>query len=122
MADINYTINGQVSKGALSQSFAASGVTANIATAGVLAVTLNLNTNVTTISTASLGAVGLCFARSLATSSTHTVSFGRYVSGTLHETVRLKGGEAAVLRLAAGDYAAKAAVADSRLVLTVYED
>lgn len=122
MADINYTINGQVSKGALSQSFAASGVTANIATAGVLAVTLNLNTNVTTISTAALGAVGLCFARSLATSSTHTVSFGRYVSGTLHETVRLKGGEAAVLRLAAGDYAAKAAVADSRLVLTVYED
>lgn len=122
MADINYTINGQVSKGSLSQSFAASGVTANIATAGVIAVTLNLNTNVTTISTAALGAVGLCFARSLATSSTHTVSFGRYVSGTLHETVRLKGGEAAVLRLAAGDYAAKAAVADSRLVLTVYED
>lgn len=122
MADINYTINGQVSKGALSQSFAASGVTANIATAGVLAVTLDLNTNVTTISTASLGAVGLCFARSLATSSTHTVSFGRYVSGALHETVRLRAGEAAVLRLAAGDYAAKAAVAGSRLVLTVYED
>lgn len=122
MADINYTINGQVSKGALSQSFAASGVTATIATAGVLAVTLNLNTNVTTISTASLGAVGLCFARSLATSSTHTVSFGRYSGGTLYETVRLKAGEAAVLRLAAGDYAAKAAVAGSRLVLTVYED
>lgn len=122
MPDINYTISGQVQKGALSQSFAASGVTADIATAGVLAVTLNLNTNVTTISTASLGAVGLCFARSLATSSTHTVSFGRIVSGTLHETVRLKAGEAAVFRLAAGDYAAKAAVAGSRLVLTVYED
>lgn len=122
MADINYTINGQVSKGALSQSFAASGVTADIATAGVLAVTLNLNTNVTTISTASLGAVGLCFARSLATSTTHTVSFGRYSGGTLYETVRLKGGEAAVLRLAVGDYAAKAAVAGSRLVLTIYED
>lgn len=122
MADINYTINGQVSKGALSQSFAASGVTADIATAGVLAVTLNLTTSATTISTASLGALGLCFARSLATSSTHTVSFGRYVSGTLHETVRLRAGEAAVLRLAAGDYAARAAVAGSRLVLTVYED
>jgi hypothetical protein len=36
--------------------------------------------------------------------------------------VRLKAGEAAVLRLAAGDYAAKAAVANTRLVLTVYED
>lgn len=121
MADINYTINGQVSKGALSQSFAASGVTADMATAGVLAVTLNLNTNVTTISTASLGSVGLAFARSLATSSTHTVSFGRYSGGTLYETVRLKGGEAAVLRLAAGDYAAKAAVEGTRLLLHIVE-
>lgn len=122
MPDINYTITGQVSKGALSQSFAASGVTADIATAGVLAVTLNLGTSVTQISTATLGAVGVCFARSLATAETHTVSFGRYVGGTLYETVRLKAGEAAVLRLASGDYAAKAAVAGSRLVLTVYED
>lgn len=122
MPDINYTITGQVSKGALSQSFAASGVTADIATAGVLAVTLNLGTSVTQISTATLGAVGVCFARSLATAETHTVSFGRYVGGTLYETVRLRAGEAAVLRLASGDYAAKAAVAGSRLVLTVYED
>lgn len=122
MADVNYTITGQVSKGALSQSFAASGITADIATAGVLSVTLNLNTNVTTISTASIGAVGLAFARSLATTTTHEVSFGRYSGGNLYETVRLKAGEAAVLRLAPGDYAAKAAVAGTRLVLTVYED
>jgi len=122
MADINYTISGQVSKGALSQSFAATGVTADIATAGVLAVTLNLGTNVTSISTANLGAVGLCFARSLATTTTHTVSFGRYSGGNLYETARLKAGEAAVLRLAAGDYAAKAAVEGTRLVLTVFED
>lgn len=122
MPDISYSISGQVTKGALSQQFAASGVTANIATAGLMSVTLNLNTNVTSVSTANLGAVGLAFVRSLATSTTHTVSFGRLVSGTLHETVRLKAGEAAVLRLAAGDYAAKAAVADSRMVLTIYED
>ena len=122
MADVNYSINGQVSKGALSQSFAASGITADMATAGMLAVTLNLGTNVTTISTATLGSLGMAFARSLATSATHTVSFGRYVSSTLHESVRLKAGEAAVLRLAAGDYAAKAAVEGTRLVLTVYED
>lgn len=122
MADLNYSINGSITKGALNQTFAASGVTADMATAGVLAVTVSLDTNVTTISTASLGSVGLAFARSLATVATHTVSFGRYVGGTLHETVRLKAGEAAVLRLAAGDYAAKAAVAGSRLVLTVYED
>lgn len=122
MPDINYTITGQVAKGALSQSFAASGITANIATAGVLSVTLNLGTASQQISTATLGALGLCFARSLATTTTHTVSFGRLDSGTLYETVRLKAGEAAVLRLAPGEYAAKAAVAGTRFVLTVYED
>lgn len=122
MADIRYNISGQISKGSLSQSFAASGVTADLATAGVLSVTLNLGTSVTQVSTATLGSVGLCFARSLATTTTHTVSFGRYVGGTLHETVRLKAGEAAVLRLAAGEYAAKSSVNGSRLVLTIYED
>jgi hypothetical protein len=35
MVDLNYTINGQIKKGSLSQSFAASGVTASMATAGV---------------------------------------------------------------------------------------
>ena len=122
MPDLNYSITGQVQKGALSQSFAATGVTADIATAGVLSVTLALGTNATTISTASMGSLGLCFARSLATETTHTVSFGRYSGGTLYETARLKAGEAAVLRLAAGDYAAKAAVANSRIVLTIFED
>jgi hypothetical protein len=123
MPDINYTITGQVQKGALSQSFAASGITADIATAGVLSVTLALDTNSTQISTATLGSVGLCFVRSLATTTTHEVSIGRLDGTTLHETVRLKAGEAAVLRLAAGDYAAKAAVAGTtRVVLTIYED
>lgn len=122
MPDINYSITAQVTKGAFSQSFAASGVTADIATAGLLSVTLSLGTSVTQISTATLGSVGLCFARSLATSTTHTVSFGRYSGGTLYETARLKAGEAAILRLAPGDYAGKAAVEGSRLVLTVLED
>jgi hypothetical protein len=122
MPDINYTINAQVQKGALSQQFAASGITADIATAGMLAVTLNLGTAVTQISTATMGSLGLCFARSLATETTHTVSFGRFDGTNLHETVRLRAGEAAILRLAAGSYAAKAAVGGSRLVLTVLED
>ena len=122
MPDVNYTINAQVQKGALSQQFAASGVTADIATAGLLAVTLNLGTAVTQISTATLGSLGLCFARSLATTTTHTVSFGRFDGTTLHETVQLRAGEAAIFRLAAGNYAAKAAVGGSRLVLTVLED
>lgn len=121
MADISYNIQAQVSKGAFSQSFAASGVTADIATAGIMSVTLNLGTSVTQVSTATLGQVGLCLARSLATTTTHTISFGRYVGGTLHETVQLRAGEAAVLRLAPGDYAAKAAVANTRLLLHIVE-
>lgn len=121
MADISYNIQAQVSKGAFSQSFAASGVTADIATAGIMSVTLNLGTSVTQVSTATLGQVGLCLARSLATTTTHTISFGRYVGGTLHETVQLRAGEAALLRLAPGDYAAKAAVANTRLLLHIVE-
>jgi hypothetical protein len=122
MPDVNYTINAQVQKGSLSQQFAASGITADIATAGMLAVTLNLGTAVTQISTATMGSLGLCFARSLATETTHTVSFGRFDGTNLHETVSLRAGEAAILRLASGNYAAKAAVGGSRLVLTVLED
>lgn len=122
MSDIRYTINANVAKGSLVQAFNASGLTATMETAGMLAVTLNLGTSVTQINTATMGALGLCLARSLATTTTHTVSFGRYVGGTLHDTVRLKAGDAALLRLAPGDYAAKAAVDGSRLVLTVLED
>lgn len=121
MPDINYSINAQVSKGSLSQSFAASGVTADISTTGMIAVTLNLGTSVTQISTATMGSLGLCFARSLATSTTHTVSFGRYEGATLYESVQLRAGEAAILRLAPGTYAAKAAVEGSRLLLNIVE-
>lgn len=121
MSDINYSVQAQISKGAFSQSFVASGVTADISTAGMMTLTLNLGTAVTTISTAAMGQLGLCMARSLATSGTHTVSFGRYVGGTLHETVSLRAGEAAIFRLAAGDYAAKAAVGGTRLLLHIVE-
>ena len=121
MADVNYTINGQVAKGSLSQSFAAAGVTASMTTTGMLAVTLNLGTATQQITTSTLSTLGLAFARSLATTGTHTVSFGRLDGTTLYDAVTLRAGEAAMLRLSAGDYGAKAAVANSRLVLTVYE-
>jgi hypothetical protein len=49
------------------------------------------------------------------------VSFGRLDGTTLYEAVTLRAGEAAVMRLAAGDYGAKAAVANSRLVISIYE-
>jgi hypothetical protein len=122
MSDLSYTISGSLNKGALQNTFSASGVTADLATAGMLAVTLELGTTTTQITTTTIGALGLCFARSLSTVTTHTVSIGRLAGTTLHDTVRLKAGEAAVLRLAPGDYAARAAVAGTRAVLTIYED
>jgi hypothetical protein len=123
VSDINYSIIGQVSKGPLSQSFQANGVAVEIAAPGVLSLTLGLGTATQAIATASLAAVGVCFARNLSTTTTHTVSFGRLNGTTLYETVKLKGSEAAVLRLAPGDYAAKAGVAGTtRLLITVYED
>ncbi len=121
MSDISYSINANASKGRFAQSFIASGITASMDTAGVMAVTLQLGTASSQISTGTLSVLGLCFAQSLATETTHTVSFGRLSGTTLHETVSLRAGEAAVLRLAAGDYAAKAAVAGTRLVLQILE-
>ena len=121
MADISYSVQAQVSKGSLLQSFSASGVTADMSTTGLIATTLNLGTATTQITTAALSSLGLCFARSLATETTHTVTIGRLVSNTLHGTVSLRAGEAAVFRMAAGDYCANAAVANSRVVLTILE-
>lgn len=121
MADVNYTISGTVNKGAMQDSFVASGVTSNMSVNGVYSVTLLLGTAVTQISTATLSSVGVCFVQSLATASTHTVSMGRFAGGTLYETVGLRAGEAGVVRLAAGDYAAKAAVEGSRMRITIYE-
>ena len=123
MPDVTYNISGTVQKGALREQFNASAITADIATAGLSSVTLSLGTSTAAVSTANLGAVGLAFIRNLATETTHTVSFGRLDGTTLHETVRLKAGEAALLRLAPGDYGAKAAVAGpTRAVITIYED
>lgn len=121
MPDISYLLTMNASKGAFDHLFSAAGVTADMSTAGLVAVTLNLGTSTTQITTTSLTALGLCVARSLATVSTHTVSFGRLDGNTLHDTVTLRGGEAALLRLSAGNYAARAAVAGSRLVLQILE-
>jgi hypothetical protein len=122
MPDISYNINLNVNAGALQQSLNATNVTSNFATAGFLAVTLELGTSTQSISTASASTLGLCFARSLATSGTHTVSFGRVSGTTLFETVRLKPGDASILRLAPGNYAAKSDAPGSRLLLQILEE
>jgi hypothetical protein len=122
MADISYSVNLNVAAGALSQSLNASNITSDFATTGLLAITLNVGTSTQAITTASASTLGLTFARSLATAGTHTVSFGRVSGTTLFETVRLKAGDAAILRLAPGNYAAKADAPDSRLLLQILEE
>jgi len=122
MADISYSVNLNVNAGALNQNLNASNITSDFATTGFLAVTLDIGTTTQAISTASAASLGLCFARSLTTNETHTISFGRLDGGILHDTVRLKGSEAALLRLAPGNYAAKSVAEGGRLLLQILEE
>lgn len=122
MADVRYTIQVQADKAPFSQAFNANGRTTDMATAGMLSVTLALGTTTQVIGTSTMGALGMCFARSLSTTITHTVSFGRLSGTTLFEVVRLKGGDAALLRLAPGNYAAKASAEGQRLLVNILED
>jgi hypothetical protein len=122
MPDISYSVSVNVNAGNLSSNLIASNVTSDFSTAGFLALTLNVGTTTQAITTASASTLGLCFARSLNTTSAHTVSFGRLSGTTLFETVRLKGGDAALLRLAPGSYAAKSSSEGGRLLLQILEE
>ena len=119
---ISYSVILSVVDGVLRQNLNASNITATFQTAGFLALTLNVGTSTQAISTASASSLGLCFARSIATAGTHTISFGRVSGTTLFETVRLKAGDAALLRLSPGNYAAKADAPGSRLLLQILEE
>lgn len=124
MADVTYTISKQVTRGALSQSFVAAGVTADLSVSGISTQTLSPGTNAagtSAISTATLTSVGLYFARNLSTVATATVSFGQLSAGALVPTVSLRGGEASVGRLAAGSYAAQSNLAGTQLVISILE-
>lgn len=124
MADISYNISISVDKGSLDQAFSASGVTADCAASGLSTQTIQPGTNAAgtvSISTATLSSVGMFFARNLSTVSTATVSFGQLSAGTLVPTVSLRGGEASVGRLAAGQYAAQANLTGTQLVITIVE-
>lgn len=123
MADVSYSIQMNLTRGVVNQVFAASGVTSDMSTTGILSATLDLTTATSAFVTSAASTLGLCFARSLVTSTaqTATVSFGRLDGTTLHEVVRLRPGDAALFRLAPGNYAAKAA-ATGRIMLQVIED
>lgn len=122
MPDISYSVIVNVNAGALASNLVASNVTSDFATSGFLALTLNVGTATQAIATSSASNLGLCFARSLNTVSTHTVSFGRLSGTTLFEVVRLNGGDAALLRLAPGNYAAKSSAPGGRVLLQILEE
>jgi len=123
MPDITLSITGNITRGSLNQSVLATGVTADMASTGMMATTLQLGTATTQINTANMSTLGYAFARSLvtATAVTATVSFGRLVAGTLYEACTLRPGEVAALRLSPGDYAAKAAAANLPMVVEIFE-
>lgn len=122
MADIRYNVNLNVNAGSLVQNLNATGITSNFSTSGYIAVTMRLGTATQAFVTASANVLGLAFARSLNTTSTHTIAFGRISGTTLFETVRLNGGDAAIFRMAPGNYAAKSNAEGGRLVLHVLEE
>jgi hypothetical protein len=121
MSDIRYTLSATASKGPFSQTFNAGNLTASMSSAGMISVTLDLGTNTVQMVTATMNVLGMAFLRSLATTTTHTVSFGRLEGTNLYETVQLRAGEAGMIRLAPGNYGAKAAVSGSRLLINVLE-
>jgi hypothetical protein len=124
MADLTWSVNAQVTRGNLNQAFVASGVTADCSASGITTLTLTPGTNAAgtaAISTATLSSVGLFFARNLSTIATAAVSFGQLSAGTLVPCVSLKGGEAAVGRLAAGTYAAQSNRTGTQLVISIVE-
>ena len=124
MPDLTWNINAQVARGNLNQALVASGVTANMSASGINTLTITPGTNAAgtvAISTATMTSVGLFFARNLSTVATAAVSFGQLSAGALVPCVSLKGGEAAVGRLAAGTYAAQSNLAGTQLVVSIVE-
>lgn len=121
---VAYNLSASSTNGGFVQNFQASNVTAVQSSAGMLAVTLNLGTATSAISTASASSLGFCYARNLstATSAVQTVSFGKLDGTSLHDTVTLRQGEVAWLRLSPGNYAAKANTTDVTLLLQILED
>lgn len=124
MSDVTYSINANVQKDFFNQQFVVGGLTAAMSETGMLAVTLEPGTSTQQIQTSAASALGLTFARNLATDTTgtSTVSFGRLDGTSLYEAVRLKPGDAAWLRLAPGDYGARAAADSIPLLVQILED
>jgi hypothetical protein len=102
MSDINYSITYRVSKGFLSNTVNANGVTANMTNTGMLSQTLTLSTNAVSISTGNLSSVGLAFLQNLSTSTIQTAAIGIAAGGSFVGFATLRAGEPAIMRLSSG--------------------
>lgn len=120
---VSVTLSMSFLKNGVSESFSGT-QTATMSVAGYKVQSPVIGTAVSQISTASVSTLGYAFLRSLVTTTqaTCTITFGRYVSGTLHAVTKLRPGEPAVLRLAPGDYAAEAAAEGYRLLVATFEE
>lgn len=121
MADLTLSFNVSASKDSFSQTFVASGMTASMNVAGVLALPATLGTSPVTLTTTSLSSLGMAVVSNLGTDSTQVVTFGRWDGTDLWGAVAPRGGEKALLRLEPGNYAWKSNVAGTRALVQILE-
>jgi hypothetical protein len=121
VSDINYSISYRISKGFLSNSVNAAGVTASMAAAGLLSQTLTLSTNAVSISTANLSSIGLAFLQNLSTSTLQTAAVGIQEGGSFVGFATLRAGEPAILRLSGGRHYQAVGVAGARIRVDITE-
>lgn len=121
MPDINYSITYRVSKGFLSNTVNANGVTANMTNTGMLSQTLTLSTNAVSISTGNLSSVGLAFLQNLSTSTIQTAAIGIAAGGSFVGFATLRAGEPAIMRLSSGTTYQAIGAAGARLRVDITE-
>ena len=121
MADLTMSFQVSASKDSFSQTFLASGVTADMSAAGVMSTPATLGTTPVTLTTTALSSLGIAVVQNLGTDSTQVVTFGRWDGTTLWGVAAPRGGEKAVLRLEPGNYAWKANAAGTRALVQILE-
>jgi len=129
MADITYTVNMNVSKDLLTQVFQASGIGVGMQNSGFISQTLSPGTTAAAtavISTATMTAVGMFFARHISPGTaflTSKVYFGPLVNGQFVKMITLKQGEVAVGRLSTGNtYACQSNQTGTQLLISILEN
>lgn len=107
MPDIAYSLSLRVDKGFLSNQISVGNATATMSQVGMSSMTMALNTNPSSISTANLTSVGLAFVRNLSTATASTCTIGIDAGGSFLGFCTLRAGEPAIFRMASGtDYKA----------------